>query len=68
MDEEEEGGEEGAVSGGSYGMIRSEYSGINLKEERSYSQEPDKAFKFYLGTLLFLFVVIYAVQAIMVYR
>ena len=56
-------------SGTTYGVtMRRKYHGINLGEERSYSQEPDKEFKFYLGSLLLLFVIIYAVQAIMVYR
>ena len=54
--------------GRSYGMMNTRYHGINLSEERAYSQEPDKEFKFYLGTLLLLFLIIYAVQAIMVHR
>ncbi|CAI8016353.1 hypothetical protein GBAR_LOCUS10031, partial [Geodia barretti] len=71
--DEEEGEEEGEscgqVKGSSaqdYGMGKTKYWGINLKEERAYSQEPDKAFKFYLATLLILFVIVYIVQAIMV--
>ena len=51
-----------------YGMGTTRYWGINWKEERVYSQEPDKEFKFYLLTLLILFVIVYAVQAIMVHK
>ena len=53
---------------GNYKIMNARYHGINLSEERAYSQEPDKEFKFYLGTLLFLFVIIYTVQAIMTHR
>ena len=68
-EEEGEGGGAGQLKGSSaqdYGIGKTKYWGINLKEERAYSQEPDKAFKFYLATLLILFVIVYIVQAIMV--
>ena len=68
-EEEEEGG--GQLTGSSaqdYGMGKTKYWGINLRDERAYTQEPDKAFKFYLGTLLILFLIVYAVQAIMVHK
>ena len=38
------------------------------KLNRSYSMIPDKEFKFYLASILILFILIYASQAIMVYR
>lgn len=38
------------------------------KLNRSYSMIPDKEFKFYLGSILMLYIIIYASQAIMVYR
>ena len=66
--EEEGGGDEGALSSRSYEMTHTRYRDISLKEELTYSQQPDKEFKFYLGTLLLLFIIIYTVQAIMVYR
>jgi len=37
----------------------------DLKLNREYSRVPDKEFKFYLAAMLMLFVLIYAVQAIM---
>ena len=64
----EEEDEEEVQCGTDYRLVHTKYHGINLKEERSYSQEPDKAFKFYLATVLILFVIIYTVQAIMVHR
>ena len=48
--------------------VRIERHGIDHKQERIYSREPDKEFKFYLATLLMLFVIIYVVQAIMLHR
>ena len=73
-EEEEEGQSCGQPAGSSAqgyemgGMGKTKYWGINLREERAYTQEPDKAFKFYLGTLLILFVIVYVVQAIMVHK
>lgn len=38
------------------------------KLNRSYAMIPDKEFKFYLGSILMLYVIIYAAQAIMLYK
>ena len=66
-DEEEEQEEEEKLNHGDEGCL-SACPGIDIQQERSYSHEPDKEFKFYLGTLLLLFIVIYVVQAIMLHR